>query len=87
MILAVLITMMIIITTQANAQDAEKVSNFNVGADLYSNYIWRGSKLGQGPSVQPTVKFVKSGLTLGVWGAFDASGYAEVDPYIPMPCL
>jgi len=74
--------MMIIIATQVNGQDAEKVSNFNVGADLYSNYIWRGSKLGQGPSVQPTVKFAKSGLTLGVWGAFDASGYAEVDPYI-----
>ena len=73
---------LIILTTQVNAQDGEKVSNFNVGADLYSNYIWRGSKLGQGPSVQPVVKFVKSGLTLGVWGAFDASGYSEVDPYI-----
>jgi hypothetical protein len=82
LLLAGLITMMIIIATKANGQDAEKVSNFNVGADLYSNYIWRGSKLGQGPSVQPTVKFAKSGLTLGVWGAFDASGYAEVDPYI-----
>ena len=80
--LAGLVTMMIILTTQVNAQDTISVSNFNVGADLFSNYIWRGSKLGQGPSVQPGVKFVKGGLTLGVWGAFDASGYSEVDPYI-----
>lgn len=70
------------LTILVNAQDGEKGSNFNVGADLYSNYIWRGSKLGQGPSVQPVVKFMKSGLTFGVWGAFDASGYSEVDPYI-----
>ena len=82
LLLACLTTMMIFSATQMKAQDAEKVSNFNVGADLYSSYIWRGTKLGQGPSVQPGVKFVKSGLTLGVWGAFDASGYSEVDPYI-----
>lgn len=74
--------LMLMMETQMNAQDAEKASDFSVGADLYTNYIWRGSKLGQGPSVQPSVKFVKSGLTVGVWGAFDASGYSEVDPYI-----
>jgi hypothetical protein len=82
LISAVFINVMLMLTTQMNAQDTDRVSNFNVGADLYSNYIWRGSKLGQGPSVQPAVKFVNSGLTIGVWGAFDASGYSEVDPYI-----
>jgi hypothetical protein len=65
-----------------NAQEEEKKSDFNVGMDVYSNYIWRGSKLGTGPSLQPSVKFVAGGLTIGVWGAFDASGYAETDPYI-----
>lgn len=64
------------------AQDETGNSNFSVGADIYTNYIWRGSKLGTGPSFQPNVKFETGGLTLGVWGAFDANGYTEADPYI-----
>ena len=54
---------------------------FNVNVDLYSNYIWRGSKLGTGPAVQPSVEFSGGGLTIGVWGSFDANGYTEADPY------
>ncbi|HEX2394004.1 MAG TPA: hypothetical protein VHI78_01590 [Bacteroidales bacterium] len=60
----------------------ENKSVFTAGADFYSNYIFRGTKLGTGPSVQPNVKFIAGGLTIGVWGAFDASGYSEADPYI-----
>ena len=69
------------ITTGIQAQEDQSESKFSAGADLYSNYIWRGTKLGIGPAVQPTVKFVTGGLTIGVWGSFDAQGYAEVDPY------
>ncbi len=66
-----------------NAQDEEKTGpSFTAGADIYSNYVWRGSKLGTGPAFQPTVKFTAGGFTAGVWGSFDALGYAEVDPYI-----
>lgn len=57
-------------------------SSWTAGVDLYSNYIWRGTKLGKGPAVQPSVKFNTGGLTIGVWGSFDANGYAETDPYI-----
>lgn len=77
-----LVVLMIIVTTQVNAQDSVKVSNFSVGTDFYTNYIWRGTKFGTGPAVQPSVKFTTGVLTLGVWGSFDASGYAETDPYI-----
>jgi hypothetical protein len=66
----------------AEAQDEKPKSNFSVGADVYSNYIWRGTKFGKGPSVQPAVKFITGGLTIGAWGSFDASGYSETDPYI-----
>jgi hypothetical protein len=71
----------LLISAGLRAQDEESPSKFTAGADLYSNYIWRGTKLGTGPAVQPTVKFVTGGLTIGVWGSFDAQGYAEVDPY------
>ena len=77
-----LVFVVIISTIRLQAQDAVATSKFTAGADLYSNYIWRGTKYGQGPSVQPSLKFVSGGLTAGVWGSFDASGYAEADPYI-----
>lgn len=66
---------------KVSAQE-ESDRKFNVNADLYSNYIWRGSKLGTGPAFQPLVKFSDGGLTVGVWGSFDANGYSEADPYI-----
>lgn len=66
----------------ANAQEEEKASNWSAGLDIYSNYVWRGTKLGTGPAFQPSVKFTTGGLTVGVWGSFDAAGYTEADPYI-----
>lgn len=72
----------IIIPSSLNAQEKKSGPNFTAGADIYSNYVWRGSKLGTGPAFQPSVKFTAGGFTAGVWGSFDASGYAEVDPYI-----
>jgi hypothetical protein len=78
-----MVAWILLLATQTSAQNKEeKKSNFSVGADVYTNYIWRGSKLGTGPSLQPSVKFTTGGLTLGVWGAFDAHGYSETDPYI-----
>ena len=82
LLIASLLLVILLSATQLNAQDEEKKSNFTVGADVYTNYIWRGTKFGTGPSLQPSVKFVTGGLTLGVWGAFDANGYAETDPYV-----
>jgi hypothetical protein len=79
--LAHVVVLLILATPQFLAQEEPK-SSFNVGADIYSNYVWRGTKLGTGPSFQPSVEFVTGGLTLGVWGAFDANGYMEADPYI-----
>jgi len=70
------------LNVRAQEVQEEKKSPFSVGADFYSNYVWRGSALGTGPAFQPSVKFNKGGLTIGVWGSFDASGYAEADPYI-----
>jgi hypothetical protein len=62
-------------------QEEEKASPFSVGADVYSNYIWRGTKFGTGPAFQPGIKFTTGGLTIGAWGSFDAAGYQEADLY------
>jgi hypothetical protein len=59
-----------------------KISGFNINADLYSSFIWRGSKFGTGPHFQPSMKFKTGGFTAGVWGTFDMNGYSETDPYV-----
>jgi hypothetical protein len=60
----------------------EKISKFTTGADFYSSYIWRGTKYGSGPSIQPMLKFSAGPFTAGVWGSFDFNGYQEADLYI-----
>ena len=77
----ILLTSLLITVSAVRAQDKAE-SKFQIGTDVYTNYIWRGSKLGTGPSLQPSIEFTTGGLSLGVWGAFDANGYMEADPYI-----
>jgi len=63
------------------SQEDEK-SNFSASADFYSSYIWRGTKYGTGPHVQPLVKFNSGFFTAGGWGSFDFSGYQEADLFV-----
>jgi hypothetical protein len=56
------------------AQKSE--SSLNLSTDLVSSYIWRGSKLINGPAIQPTFEFTAEGLSLMVWGSYGIS-----DPY------
>jgi len=55
--------------------------SITIGVDTYSNYIWRGTKFGMGPALQPSIKITAKGFTLGSWGSLDASGYTESDIY------
>jgi hypothetical protein len=60
----------------------EESSPIKTGADFYSSYIWRGTKLGSGPAVQPVIEYTKGSFTAGAWGSFDFRGYQEVDLYL-----
>ena len=69
---------------EAKAQSKVEV---DLGADIVSSYVWRGSRLA-GASVQPYVSASISNFTLGAWGSSDISpdfssskGYKEVDFY------
>ncbi len=66
----------------SEAQEKENNSGFNISTDFTSNYVWRGSNYGSGPHIQPQVTYNTGGLTLGVWGSFDFSGYKEADPFL-----
>jgi len=60
----------------------DKSSTLTSGMDIYSSYIWRGTKYGKGPAIQPSITFTAGGFTAGGWGSFDFSGYQEADLYL-----
>jgi len=60
----------------------EEPSPFTAGADFYSSYIFRGTKYGTGPAIQPMLKFSKAFFSAGAWGSFDFHGYQEADLYL-----
>ncbi|OFX90035.1 MAG: hypothetical protein A2X04_05315 [Bacteroidetes bacterium GWF2_41_9] len=57
-------------------------SKFKVGADFYSNYIWRGSNYGTGPVIQPSAKYSGKILTAGAWASTDLNGFQEADLFL-----
>lgn len=64
------------------AEEVEEESPFSVGVDVYSSYIWRGTKLG-GAAIQPSLSYSIGGFSAGVWGSVGFTGdAAEIDPYI-----
>lgn len=75
-----------ILSTGLNSISAqeESSSTFDVGADLVSNYIWRGTKFGTGPAVQPYVEFSVGNFAVGSWGSFGFTDNeaAEADLYL-----
>jgi hypothetical protein len=79
------ITFSVVFSNNTLAQEnteTEETSPFSTGVDIYSSYLWRGSRLGTSPALQPYIEFAKGGLTIGAWGSFDAAAYAETDVYI-----
>ena len=69
---------------RAAAQEEETGSPFNIGADVVSSYVWRGSKIGHGPNIQPKLEYSKGGFTVGSWGSFsfhETGDVSEADLY------
>jgi hypothetical protein len=84
------VALFIIDVTSLKAQEKIKIS-VNVGFDLVSNYIWRGSpSLGEdngatqlSPNFQPGLSVGIGSLTVGAWGSYDFLGkYHETDLYV-----
>ncbi len=54
--------------------NAQEKNPWTVGVDIYSSYVWRGTKLGTGPALQPTFKYNQGGFTIGGWGSYCFNG-------------
>jgi hypothetical protein len=67
-----------------NAQEEESTSPFSAGGDLVSSYLWRGTKFGTGPAIQPYMELALGNFSIGGWGsyAFTTDEGAEADLYL-----
>lgn len=61
-----------------------KAQEWSTGLDIYSSYVWRGSKFGAGPALQPSVEFSAGSFAIGAWGSINSSTdeAAEMDMYL-----
>ncbi len=75
--------MLLTTTIQVKAQEEEKSSPIDIGVDLMSRYVWRGTDYGSSPSIQPYLELGLGGFALGVWGAYTTNlpGVQELDLY------
>ena len=60
-----------------------KAQDVDAGLDIYSSYVWRGIKFGEGAAFQPYVEFSAGGFALGAWGSYCVTDNeaAEADLY------
>ncbi|MCW0481110.1 hypothetical protein [Gaoshiqia sediminis] len=58
-------------------------SSWSTGVDFVSSYVWRGTKFGTGPAMQPSVEFSTGGFAIGAWGSYGLTidEAAEADLY------
>ncbi|MCF8304076.1 MAG: hypothetical protein K9I94_12430 [Bacteroidales bacterium] len=66
-------------------QSMSQAQGFNVGADVFNRYVWRGMDFGNSPSIQPTLSYETDfGLEIGYWGAYSTTlvNYQETDLYL-----
>ncbi len=80
--LSVLLSSFLVLPTFA--QEEEESSVWSTGFDIYTSYIWRGSKFGSGPAFQPFVDATVGGLSIGAWGSVNSSldEALEMDLYL-----
>jgi hypothetical protein len=45
-------------------------AQLNIGADMVSRYVWRGTDFGNSASIQPTLSFAHNGFEIGAWGSY-----------------
>jgi len=66
-----------------------KAEGFDIGADVVSRYVWRGTQFGDGIAAQPwlSYSFPGIGVEVGAWGSYDLSDddASEADLYVTVP--
>ena len=82
--LTLLVVSLMMVPLNLKAQEEESSSPFSVGGDLVSSYLWRGTKFGTGPAIQPYMEVAFGNFSMGGCGSysFGNSSFAEADLYL-----
>jgi hypothetical protein len=68
--------------TIAGKDKSGSAVKLNVGSDIMSRYIWRGTDFGDSPAVQPTLSISVSNFEAGCWSSVATNSfYKEIDLY------
>ncbi len=55
----------------------------NIGSDIVSRYVWRGTDYGNSPAIQPTLSISAANFEIGCWGSVATNSfYKEIDLYV-----
>ena len=83
-VLMLVIIALLTTSVDIKAQEEQKSSPFSAGGDLVSSYLWRGTKFGTGPAIQPYLELALGNFTIGGWGSycFTTDEAAEADLYL-----
>ena len=55
----------------------------NIGADIVSRYLFRGTDLGNSPAIQPSLSLSVANLELGAWGSVATNNsFKEIDLFV-----
>jgi hypothetical protein len=75
-----IISFVIIAVTLAAPAKIKAQTDFSLGADIVSSYLWRGTYCA-GTSIQPGMGLEAGGFSIGAWGSVDVGGWGlkEVD--------
>lgn len=79
----ILISLLVIFSSNIFAQDESEESPLTVSATFVSNYAWRGALASASPNIQPFVSYTVGGLYVGALGSTDFAGeYKEMDLFV-----
>jgi hypothetical protein len=74
--------LVIFIFAGTSVQQAE--AQAELGVDIMSRYVWRGTDFGNSPSIQPDISYSAGNFTIGTWAAIATNGNpdgSEIDWY------
>jgi len=79
-----IILMLLLSQTSQSAFAQQEGGKFDLGADLVSRYVWRGTDFGNSPAIQPWASYSNSGFTIGAWGSYstNSNGMQEADLFV-----
>ena len=77
-------TSLVVILSILTLSSSLWAGGFDLGADVYNRYVWRGTDFGNTPAIQPSISYSAGNFEVGAWGSWSvtgASGANENDLY------